>query len=52
MPLAFRMGSILIRNRIDINARKEVVEALASTVAASLHDPDSLPDEAVPFSRR
>ena len=36
IPLAFRIGSILIRNRTDIKARKHVVESFASTVAASL----------------
>ena len=37
IPSAFLMGSILIRNKIDINPRKQVVESFAIMTAASLH---------------
>ena len=37
MPVDFLIGSILMRNKIDINARKQVVEAFASAAAARFH---------------
>jgi hypothetical protein len=51
IPADFFMGSILIRNKTDINARKQVVEVFASTIATRCHPSGRWPVSGWPFIR-